>query len=47
MFYIPTRSPNELGGDLAPAEFYEREDAEECIDSAELILNTVKTLLTG
>ncbi len=46
MFYIPTRYPNGLGGDLAPTEFYEREDAEKCISSAELILNTVKNLLT-
>lgn len=46
MFYIPTRYPNGLGGDLAPTEFYEKEDAEKCINSAELILNTVKTSLT-
>jgi HEPN domain-containing protein len=46
MFYIPTRYPNGLAGDLAPTEFYEREDAEKCISSAELILNAVKTFLT-
>lgn len=46
MYYIPTRYPNGLGGDLAPTEFYEREDAEKCISSAELILNAVKTFLT-
>lgn len=45
MFYIPTRYPNGLGGDLAPTEFYEREDAEKCISSAELILSTVMNLL--
>ena len=45
MFYIPTRYPNGLGGDLAPTEFYEREDAEKCISSAELILSTLKNLL--
>jgi len=45
MFYIPTRYPNGLGGDLAPTEFYERYDAERCINSAELILSTVKKLL--
>ncbi len=45
MFYIPTRYPNGLGGNLAPTEFYEREDAEKCISSAELILNTAKNLL--
>lgn len=47
MYYIPTRYPNGLGGDLAPTEFYEREDAERCLSSAELILNRVKTLLKG
>ncbi len=46
MYYIPTRYPNGLGGDLAPTEFYEKEDAEGCISSAELILNAVKNLLT-
>jgi HEPN domain-containing protein len=47
MFYIPTRYPNGLGGDLAPTEFYEKEDAEQCINSAESILNTVRNSLTG
>jgi len=45
MFYIPTRYPNGLGGNLAPVEFYEREDAERCINSAELILTTSKKSL--
>lgn len=27
MFYIPTRYSNGLAGELAPAEFYEEEDA--------------------
>jgi HEPN domain-containing protein len=43
MFYIPTRYPDGLAGDLAPTEFYEKEDAQKCISSAESILNTVKT----
>jgi HEPN domain-containing protein len=46
MYYIPTRYPNGLGGDLAPTEFYEKEDAERCINSAEFILNAAKTFLT-
>lgn len=46
MFYIPTRYPNGLGGDLAPTEFFEKEDAEKCINSAESILNRVKNFLT-
>jgi len=45
MFYIPTRYPNGLSGNLAPTEFYEKEDAEKCISSAELILTTAKTFL--
>ncbi len=45
MYYIPTRYPNGLGGDLAPTEFYEKGDAEECLNSAGLILSTVKRLL--
>ena len=44
MFYIPTRHPNGLAGDLAPAEFYEEEDAEKCINYAESILESVKKL---
>lgn len=45
MFYIPTRYPNGLSGELAPVEFYEEEDAKRCLSSAELILKTVKELL--
>ena len=42
MFYIPTRYPDGLAGELAPAEFYEMEDAEQCISYAELISESVK-----
>ncbi|MDO9098943.1 MAG: HEPN domain-containing protein [Candidatus Methanoperedens sp.] len=42
MFYIPTRYPNGLGGELAPSEYYEKEDAQKCLNSAESILNNVK-----
>jgi HEPN domain-containing protein len=45
MFYIPTRYPNGLAGDIAPAEFYEREDGEKCLSCAESILNVVKRFL--
>jgi HEPN domain-containing protein len=45
MFYIPTRYPNGLGGDLAPTEFYEKEDAVKCINSAESILKRAKSSL--
>lgn len=45
MLYIPTRYPNGIPGDLAPTEFYEKEDAERCINSAESILKSVKAFL--
>lgn len=45
MFYIPTRYPSGLSGELAPVEFYEEEDAKRCLFSAESILGTVKELL--
>jgi HEPN domain-containing protein len=37
--------PSGLAGDLAPTEFYEREDAEKCIRFAESILKTAKIFL--
>lgn len=42
MFYIPTRYPNGLAGDLAPVDFYEKEDALKCQNSCALILAAVK-----
>ena len=45
MYYIPTRYPNGLAGNSPPAEFYEKEDAEQCINCAESILKTAKTFL--
>ena len=39
--YIPSRYPNGIAGDLAPFEYYEKEDAEECINYAGLILDAV------
>ena len=45
MFYIPTRYPNGLAGNLAPFEFYEEEDAKKCIGYAESILTIVKKLI--
>jgi len=41
-FYIATRYPNGLGGELAPSEYYEKEDAQKCLNSAGSILNNVK-----
>ena len=45
MFYIPTRYPNGLAGNLAPFEFYEEEDAKKCINYAESILMLVKKFI--
>jgi HEPN domain-containing protein len=45
MFYISTRYPNGLAGDLAPADFYEKEDAASCLSCAESILSKVKEFL--
>ena len=44
MVYVTARYPNGLAGDVAPTEFYEKEDAEKCISSAESILNAVKSI---
>jgi len=43
--YIPARYPNGIAGDLAPFEYYEKEDAEECINYAGLILEEVKKFI--
>ena len=43
--YISSRYPNGIAGDLAPFEYYEREDAEECLNYAELILEEVKKFI--
>ena len=41
-FYIPTRYPNGLASDEAPADYYEREDAEQCTSFAQSILDDAK-----
>jgi len=43
--YISARYPNGIAGDLAPFEYYEKEDAEECIKYAGLILKEVKKFI--
>ncbi len=45
MYYIPTRYPNGLDDELAPCEYFEKEDAEKCVKSATSILNKVKKLI--
>jgi HEPN domain-containing protein len=44
-FYIPTRYPNGLVGELSPSEFYEREDAEKCVSYTGSILKEAKRFL--
>jgi len=41
-FYIPTRYPSGLDEDIAPVDYYDKEDAENCLKCATLILKTVK-----
>lgn len=41
-YYIPTRYPNGLDTDIAPVDYYDKDDAKKCINYATLILNTVK-----
>ena len=46
-FYIPTRYPNGLPGESAPAEFYSAEEAAACTRCAESILRAAKTTLSA
>jgi len=43
LYYIPTRYPNGLP-DQIPHEFYKQEDAELCVNYAELILSLIDSL---
>lgn len=43
--YITTRYPDSIVGDLTPGEYFEKEDAEECIRCAELISRKARTYL--
>ncbi len=45
VYYISSRYPNGIAGDLVPGEYYEQEDAEECISCAGLILAEVKSCI--
>lgn len=44
-FYIPTRYPNGLDEDLAPVEYYDRKDAQKCVESATSILTAAKKFI--
>jgi HEPN domain-containing protein len=41
-YYIPTRYPNGLDEETAPAAYYDHKDAEQCLSSARSILAHVK-----
>ena len=43
--YIASRYPNGIAGELAPFEYFEEEDARECIRCAGLILEEAKKLM--
>jgi len=40
-YYIPTRYPNGLPGTTRPHEFYDEEDALECLRLAEMVLSAI------
>ncbi len=43
--YISSRYPNGIAGETAPFEYYDEEDATECINCAELILQKVREFI--
>ncbi|GAH89906.1 unnamed protein product, partial [marine sediment metagenome] len=43
----PTRYPDGLVGDDIPAEYYSREDADQCISYAGLILNKAEKFMSN
>ena len=45
--YLSTRYPNGLAGEEAPADYYEQGDAERCVQWAESIWTSLKSLLKG
>ena len=45
--YIPTRYPNGLDAETAPAAYYEAKDSERCLRSARSILERVKAALAS
>lgn len=40
-YYIPTRYPNGLPGSIRPHEFYDEEEASECLRLAESVVNAI------
>ena len=45
--YIMTRYPDSIVGNLTPSEYYDREDAEECIEYADSICSAARQSLSG
>jgi HEPN domain-containing protein len=45
--YIMTRYPDSIVGNLTPSEYYDREDAEECIEYADSICSAARRSLSG
>lgn len=44
-FYLSARYPNTLAGELIPAEYYEKKEAQKCIRSCESILSALKNTM--
>lgn len=44
-YYILTRYPNGLDKEIAPVDYYDKKDAEKCLNYAMLILEKVKKFL--
>ena len=44
---IMTRYPDSIVGNLTPSEYYDREDAEECIEYADSICSAARRSLSG
>ena len=46
-YYIPTRYPNGLDDEMAPVDYYDKKDAEKCLNYAISILKIVKKYMTS
>lgn len=44
-FYLSTRYPNTLAGELTPGEYYEEGEARKCLSWCESILSTLKNTM--
>ena len=46
-YYIPTRYPNGLDDEMAPVDYYDKKDAEKCLNYAISISKIVKKYMTS